>query len=460
MSKALDAPMSSRLHKDRALKYSRRPFWYASSEQHRWNDTPGDSPTNAAVMSSAGAQDALVPRSMVITVLVVTTFAQIASVMGIAVFPVIAPKLAIEMGVAPATIGYQISLIYGAATLGSPVMSFAVARWGACRATQAGLACCVVAMALALTASLPALAVTSVLLGLAMTVMTPASAHLLFRYSPPRNRNLIFSIKQTGVPLAWVIMALVAPGITLAFGWRWAIGAILVITLAMALALQRMRKRWDDDRKPGASARSNPVAGLVTIWRYPVLRWLAVSSLALSFVQLCVGTFAVTMLVGEVGYNLVAAGVMLSLVQVAGVGGRVLWGWIADRSGDSLGLLQKLAVTTTVCCVIVAFLSPAWPAPLIAALFVVLGAAVVGWNGLFLAEVARCSPRGMVSVATSAAMTWNFGGILIGPALFATVVETIGSYTLTYGLLAIIAACGLVSLLLAGAAGQRERVPG
>ena len=70
----------------------------------------------------------------------------------------------------------------------------------------------------------------------------------------------------------------------------------------------------------------------------------------------------------------------------------------------------------------------------------VLGAAAVGWNGLFLAEVARWSPRGKVSVATSAAMTWNFAGILIGPAIFATVFKAVGSYTVTYGVLSIVAA--------------------
>jgi predicted MFS family arabinose efflux permease len=313
-------------------------------------------------------------------------------------------------------------------------------------------------MALALTSSLPALAATSMLLGLSMTLMTPASTHLLFRFSPPQNRNLIFSIKQTGVPMGWMIMALAAPGITLAFGWRWAIAVVLVIALTMALALQRVRAQWDDDRSSRASVRANPLAGLSALWRYPVLRWLAAASLALSFVQLCLGTFIVTMLVEDAGYSLVAAGVMLSLVQGAGVGGRILWGWIADRTGDSLGLLRKLATITTTCCIVIAFLNPAWPGALIAAFFVIFGAAAVGWNGLFLAEVARCSPRGMVSVATSAAMTWNFAGILLGPAVFATVFKFTASYTLTYGLLSLVAFCGVLSLLMSAAAGRRDIV--
>jgi predicted MFS family arabinose efflux permease len=361
------------------------------------------------------------------------------------------------MGVAPATIGYQISLIYGAATLGSPIMSFAVARWGACRASQVGLGFCVLAMALALTASLPALAVCSILLGLAMTVMTPASAHLLYRFSPARNRNLIFSVKQTGVPLAWVIMALAAPGITLAFGWRWAIATVLLVALVMLIALQRVRERWDDDRNRDAPVRTNPMAGLMALWRYPVLRWLAIASLALSFVQLCLGTFLVTMLVEEGGYSLVSAGIMLSLVQTAGVAGRVAWGYVADRTRNSLGVLQKLAATTTVCCLIAAFIGPGWPMSALAILFIVFGAAAVGWNGLFLAEVARCSPSGMVSVATSAAMTWSFGGILIGPALFATVYQLTGRYTSTYALLSVVGFAAMTALWRCQAAGRRER---
>ena len=406
-------------------------------------------------MSEAPHQPAAFPRSTVIAVLVATTATQVACVMGIAVFPSIAPRLAAEMNVGPATIGYQMSLIYGAAAISSPLMSFAVPRWGATRTSQAGLVLSALGMLLALSASLPALAITSILLGVAMTLLTPAAAHLLFRFSAPKNRNFIFSLKQTGVPLAWTIAALAAPGITLAFGWRWAIAAVLISSLACVVALQRVRSRWDDDRRPDARIRVNPIAGLTEIWRYPVLRWLSIASLCLAFVQLCVATFLVTMLVEEADYSLVAAGVMLSLVNAAGVGGRVLWGWLADRTGDSLGLLRKISIGTAVGCFVAAFLGPSWPAAIVALFFVVLGAAAVGWNGLFLAEVARWSPRGKVSVATSAAMTWNFAGILIGPALFATVFKAVGSYTVTYGALSIVAAIAVAAFGRCAAAAKR-----
>lgn len=397
-------------------------------------------------------------RSTVIGVLAATTLAQAASSMGTAVFPVIAPPLAAEMGLPPAAIGYQVSLAFGTAAFAAPFMSFAVGRWGACRAMQAGLTLCAVAMTFALAASLPALAVASLLLGIAMTLMTPASGHLLFRFSPPENRNLIFSIKQTGVPGGWMIMALVAPALTLAFGWRGAIAFVCLLALGTAVALQRVRPQWDDDRKPGPAAAVRPSAGLKLLWRYPVLRWLAMASTFLTFVQLCLGTFLVIMLVEEVGYSLVAAGVMLSLVQGSGVAGRIVLGWVADRTGDTLSLLQKLAMTTTACCIAAAFLGPAWPTAVLAVFLIVFGLVSVGWNGLFLAEIAHASPRGMVSVATSAAMVWNFGGILVGPALFAAVYTLTGSYAVTFGWMAVVAFLGTLMLTLSRAAQRRERL--
>ena len=154
------------------------------------------------------------------------------------------------------------------------------------------------------------------------------------------------------------------------------------------------------------------------------------------------------MLVQEANYGLVAAGVMLSVAQGAGVAGRIIWGWIADRLGNCLGLLLTLSGVMVVCCAVMAFMTPQWPHALMALLFLVFGASAIGWNGLFLAEVARLSPPGKVSVATSGAMVWNFAGILIGPALFALIYRVNGSYAQTYGLLTAFAVAGFVFLLL------------
>lgn len=398
-------------------------------------------------------------HASVVVVVALTTLAQIGTVMGIAVFPVIAPKLASELGVEPSLIGFQMSLIYGAAMLSSPFLTWMVTRHGACRAIQAGLLLSVIALALALLSGWAALVMASILLGTAMSVMTPAAAHVLFRFSPPKRRNLLFSIKQTCVPAGWMLMALIAPPVTLLYGWRWAIVLVMIFALAMIVALQCVRATWDDDRTPQAgSARQQAREGMSLLWRISELRWLSVASMFMSGVQLCLSSFAVTLLVQEADYGLVAAGVMLSVAQGAGVAGRIAWGWIADRCGNCLGLLLTLSAVMVVCCAVMALLTPQWPRAVTASLFLVFGASAVGWNGLFLAEVARLSPPGKVSVATSGAMVWNFAGILIGPALFALIYRVNGSYTFTFGLLSLFAIGGFLSLLLATAHARRAAV--
>jgi len=212
--------------------------------------------------------------------------------------------------------------------------------------------------------------------------------------------------------------------------------------MAIVLAMQPLRVQWDGDRDP-ATARTLPFAGLLVVWRLPPLRWLSFASFCYTFVQLCLGTFLVTMMVEEAGYTLVAAGLLLSLTQVSGIAGRIAWGWLTDRTGDGVGILLALNLVMVACCALTVLISPRWPAFALALLFIAFGASAVGWNGIYLAEVAKNSPHGMVSVVTAGASVWNYASVLIGPAAFATLYRSTGSYTITFGWLTIIAVLGL-----------------
>jgi nitrate/nitrite transporter NarK len=147
---------------------------------------------------------------------------------------------------------------------------------------------------------------------------------------------------------------------------------------------------------------------------------------------------------------------MLSIVQTAGVVGRVVWGWLGDMTGDSLRLLVMLGMVTVACCFLMTWVTPEWPMPLLGVFLTVFGGTAIGWNGLFLAEIARRSPQGQVGQATGAAVVWNFAGILIGPALFGAVYRSIGSYSVTYGLLSVIATGALALLIASWRAARAE----
>lgn len=388
------------------------------------------------------------PPSIAVVVLV-TTAVQIASAMGIAIFPVLAPNLARMFDVDASFVGYQISILFGAATLASGFVGTAVLRWGACRAMQCSLWLSAAAMLAALTGHLLLMPAAAILAGASTALATAGAAHLLFRFGPPRHRNLIFSIKQTGVPLGWATIALVAPALTVAYSWRVSMLVVLAYSAACALLLGRWRRHWDDDRNPGAAAKTNMLTGIAVLWRYPTLRYLGMAGFFFSFVQLCIGTFTVNLLVQEGGYGLVAAGVMLSLVQVAGMTGRLIFGWIADRSGGAILVLVLTSLAAAAGCIASMFISGGWPAAALALFYALFGVVAYGWNGVMHAQIARLSPPGMVSVATGGIMAWIFAGILIGPALFAAMYRGIGSYTTTFGVLAAGALCSAALAVMA-----------
>ena len=62
-----------------------------------------------------------------------------------------------------------------------------------------------------------------------------------------------------------------------------------------------------------------------------------------------------------------------------------------------------------------------------AGVLVVFGASAVGWNGVYLAEVARQAPPGMASMPTGGTLAVTFLGVVVGPPLFGLLSSSIGS---------------------------------
>lgn len=392
-------------------------------------------------------------------VIVATLVAQTIVSMASLTLPVLAPALAEVLDVDASTIGYQVSIVYAGAMASAAVGGGVVARLGACRATQAALAFVGAAMLFAMAPYLAALVVASLMLGFGYGTSNPAGAHLLTRFTPASSRNLIFSLKQTGVPLGGMAAALVAPPVAHVFGWRAALAVVLGCAIAMLALLQTVRAGWDDDRlspgrqgeaREGARAGPGVLGGIALVWARRELRYLSLMALCFAGVQLCLMTFAVTFLVREAHYTLVEAGVLLSMVQFAGAAGRIVWGWIADRLRASRTTLLVLGALMLLATIATTQIDETWSAAATAVVFVSMGATAIGWNGVFLAEVARLAPAGEASTATGGALFFTFGGVLIGPSLFAALYSRLHSYAATFAVAAALAAVGMAFLFRAG----------
>ncbi len=363
--------------------------------------------------------------------------------------PVVAPKVAETYGISSSLIGYQISILAGAMLVSLTMGSQLSVRWGACRVQQVALLLLVAGSFVAILPHAGFMFGSALALGLGYGLLTPSASHILARFAPPKRRNLIFSLKQTGVPLGGVGAAAIAPAVALILGWQWALAMNAVVLGGLVLLLQRGRPQWDDDRDAGVRIRVNPFADVAEIWRHDALRLLSISGGCFVIVQICLSTFTVVFFAEEVGIGLIEAGIVLTASQVGGVAGRVFWGWLADVTRSCFGVLTVLAAVMFAACLLAYFITAGWSIGAACALFFVIGSTASGWNGAFLAEVARLTPRPAISRMTGGSLAYVNVCKMVGPIIFTNVYLSSGSYALTFALLSVPAAIGLACVVAA-----------
>ncbi|MBY0269404.1 MAG: MFS transporter [Burkholderiales bacterium] len=363
--------------------------------------------------------------------------------MGTTMIPAVAPKVAETYGISSALVGYQISLLALAMIVALAFGARFNRRWGSTRMQQIGLTLVATGGLIAILPHVAFFFLASIPLGLGYGTLTPSASNLLIRFTPEARRNLIFSLKQTGVPLGGIGAALITPAVAVAFGWQWAIAGNALVLYTLVLVMQHARPYWDDDREPAAKIGGNPFSSVMVIWRHPALRLLSLSGGCFVIVQFGITTFTVILFNEQLGWGLIEAGIVLTASQVGGVSGRLFWGWMADRIGDAFTALLFLGAVMVLSSLLCVLLTPGTPMVAACALFFVMGSTASGWNGAFLAEVARLVPRDTISTATGGSLVYVNSGKAIGPIVFANVALLTGNYALTFALLAVPAAAGL-----------------
>lgn len=370
--------------------------------------------------------------------LAVTLLIQAMVSMALLVLPVMAPVVAQALGVSTVYTGLYIAVVYAGAITASLAAGTAVARFGAIRVSQAGLVLCAAGLALCAVPSMLTIALGAFLIGLGYGPITPASSHLLALTTPAHRMSLVFSVKQTGVPLGGVLAGAVVPSLLLLTGWQGALLVAAAANLLCAVAAQPMRQALDADRNASLPlALGNLAQPVRLVLSHPALTMLAGCSFVFSSVQLSLTGYLVVYLHQTLAYGLVAAGLALSLSQLGGVAGRILWGWVADRWLGARSMLMLLAGGMIASTLATALLQPTMPVALVLGILVVFGASAIGWNGVYLAEVARQAPPGKASIATGGTLAFTFFGVVLGPPVFGGISGLFDSYRAGYTALAI-----------------------
>lgn len=387
--------------------------------------------------------------------LTVLLLGQALGTMATSILPAVAPKVAETLGIPASSIGYQISIVAVFMLVSLLFGANLAVRWGATRVCQIGLVITALGAVMAIIPHPAFLFLSAVPLGAGYALISPAGSQLMMRYTPAHNRNFMFSLKQSGVPMGGMAAALFAPAMAVTVGWQWSLVVNAAAMVLLALWMERGREHWDTDKNPSANWLTSPLGGLTIVWKTPALRWLGIAGGAFVVMQVALSTYTVLFFVEDLKFGLVQAGLVLTASQIGGVAGRVFWGWLADAMRNCFAALAVLAAVMAVSSLMCLAITASTPLMACYALFFVLGSTGSGWNGAFLAEVARLAPASEVSSATGGSLFLVNLGRLVGPLMFGAALALGGNYATAFALLALPSLLGLMCLWRARAPRQR-----
>jgi MFS family permease len=362
--------------------------------------------------------------------------------------PVLAPAAQDEVGVHASAVGIATALIYLSATISALLSGRAIGRHGPMRMSQASLALSGAGLGLMATANQFLVVVGALVIGLGYGQVTPSSSAILVERTPAHLRAFIFSLKQTGVPIGGALAGAVLPALIYGVGWQAAALLCAGLCIVLAFALQPMRGQVDPrNRAAGGTAGGGLLEPLRLVLSQPRLREMGLASFTYSGMQMCLGSFLVVFLHDHARFGLSLAGAALSVAMVAGIGGRLLWGVVADNWIKPRLLLGLLGAGMSLAAFAMALVTSAWAAVAVFLLSAVFGASAVGWNGVYLSEVAHIAPPGRAAAATGASIALTYSGVIVLPIIFWVIVAMSGSYAAAFiatGLLTLWRGCLLL----------------
>lgn len=380
--------------------------------------------------------------------LFITLIIQVLASLSLMTAPVLAPEVAKSFSFQVTKVGVFISVAYAAATATSLFSGYLIDRYGAIRTSQISLLLCGGGLMLTTFGSVVWMLLGALMIGSGYGPVTPASSQVLAKTTPKHLLSMFFSLKQTGVPLGGAIAGLMLPSLAIQWEWDGAVFIVIFLCVLGVIGCQFIRSSFDDELDD--SRRFNlqsVISPFIAVLKNKEIRDLAICTLFFSIVQMCLGTYIVSYLTVDLGVSLTLAGIIMFVVQGSGVLGRVVWGVVADRWFSSMAVLTILAFAMGICSFLIASLDSSWPLWFVLVLCGAFGATAIGWNGVYLAEVARLAPVGQAGLMTGGTLFFTYLGVVLGPPIFAAAVEKSHSFSIGFSLLGVMTTFTAVILL-------------
>lgn len=274
--------------------------------------------------------------------------------------------------------------------------------------------------------------------GFSTTVSVPAGGVLIQRWFSRHERGMAMGVRQTGIPIGGALAALILPSVAMTTDWRTALSLAGAVAIVLGAAFAYLYREPPSEPRYISARESN---GLFSLLRRKEVSALALFSFAFGGAQWCFLTYISLYLTDTLGASVLLAGTVLGVAQMAGAGGRIIWGMVSDRlfRGSRVPVLLVISLVAITATVAMALSSAQTPFVVVAGLAAVLGFTLQGWNGLPHVLAPELAGPRAAGLAVGLVNSAGFVGVIVFPPVFGYLVDATGSYRAAWMALIVLA---------------------
>lgn len=369
-------------------------------------------------------------------------------------YVLIAPNLAAATGLADRDFGLVVTFIFMGTALSSAMTGFYMRCFGSVAAQALAVVWMAAVFLLVYVGTWWAVMLSAFLFGCGYGPLSPIGMTIVAERTPHRNRGLFLSIRQSSQPLAGVVLGRALPPLMLAYGWQ---AGVLTVSVTVALGFlmiffwPRLFMLRDEHALrapvPAESRNRGLVAAVVTRFSIPAnLRVLWAAGIIFAITQVGMVYFTYIYMIEEVKLSPIAAGIFASNLQIAGLFGRPVFGWLCDRIGRTDVVLVLIALISVAAAYGLVLVETGWSGWAFFALALACGASGQGWNAVFTAAMSEIVPREKLAEMNGRAFAFLSLGWMSGAPFCWLLIETFGNYRPLYA--AVMALNLAIALLL------------
>lgn len=267
--------------------------------------------------------------------------------------------------------------------------------------------------------------IASGLMGCGYAFMNPSTAKAVFNWFPQDRRGTAASIKQTGVPVAWMIGALTFP-LAEVVHWQWIMVGMAVMNAGTGLIYLPMIEK--PTRSESAPSNLIPIADLWNIIKNKSVIALEINGFLYHAGQQNLYSFITLFMTESLRAGSGLAAMTLQLVQAGSILGRIGLGTASDflLGGKRKAILVFVALLSSAGVLGLVFLEGSWGIYGALILAFILGFALCSGSPIYQTAVMESVDPKLSGTTVGYHSTVMPAGKAVGTVLFGAIVDAYG----------------------------------